>query len=313
MVTFCWHTIKTGSNGPGPRSRHGLVHDRDARATILFGGVVYGRGWQLRSDTWELRGGHWSPVEVLKRPRARHRGAMVYDEERGVSVLFGGQDKGGSLLGDTWTYVGRRWHLKKHWWWRRPESRCGHAMAYDEEARQVVLFGGIGLLDRTLGDTWTFDGCSWRKVGGPRLPARRYATLVYDHGLWGCVLHGGAVDDRGTRQFGDAWLFRDGSWERLPSEFETDVRDDHGLGYHRSARTLVLLDGLGGSRGVLAGSSLGWESALCVPLHPRHQCSPPAWDFGLDGLVLHGGETGHGGRQFDATLVLRGSASPEGQ
>ena len=66
-----------------------------------------------------------------------------------------------------------------------------------------------------------------------------------------------------------------------------------------------MLEGLGVVRGVLTGSFDGWIPASCAPLHPRHQCSPLAWDDRLDGLVLHGGETYHEGPQFDATLVLR--------
>ncbi len=305
MLSFTWQAIKMGDDGPGPRSRHVLVHDLGARATILFGGIVWGGFRQLQSDTWELKDGYWSPVEVSKSPRARHRGAMVFDEERGVSVLFGGQDGLGSMLGDTWTYADRQWQRQKVSWWRRPQPRCGHALAYDEATRQVVLFGGIGLLDRPLGDTWVFDGSSWRKVRGPHPSARRYAAFAYDPDLKGCVLHGGAHDDQGSIQYGDAWLFREGEWTELPSGFDTDARDDHGLAYHRSAKRMVMLDGLGGSRGVLSGSSEGWEWAACEPLHPRHQCSPLAWDVGLDGLVLYGGETHHGGHQFEATLVLR--------
>jgi hypothetical protein len=310
MPTFSWHTIKTGIKGPGPRSRHGLVHDRNAGATILFGGVVYGVGWHLQSDTWELKGGHWLPVEVSRSPPARHRGAMVFDEWHGFSLLFGGQDQRNGILGDTWIYESNHWRQSRSWW-KRPEPRCGHALAYDEEAGQAVLFGGIGRHLQSLGDTWVFDGASWGPVLGPQPPARRYAAFAYAPDLRGCVMHGGSVDDAGVEQFGDAWLFRERAWTRLPPEFETDVRDDHGLAYHRAAKTLVMLDGLHGSRGVLAASSAGWDRVSCEPLHPRHQCSPLAWDFGLDGLVLHGGELYHGGPQYDATLVLRGSPAPE--
>ena len=306
MPTFTWQALPTGPDGPGPRSRHGLVYDRGAGATVLFGGIVWVAGGQLRDDTWELRDGHWSAVEVRERPQARHRGAMVFDEHRGCSVLFGGQADNGAMLGATWTYAGRRWRRRTSWWWRRcPEPRCGHALAYDTGARQAVLFGGIGRGDRTLGDTWTFDGGSWREVRGAGPPPRRYAAFAYDPGHQGCVLHGGSVDDLGRHQFGDAWLFRDRGWTRLPPGFETDVRDDHGLAYHRAAQALVLLDGLRSARGILVGTANGWRPASVEPLHPRHQCSPLAWDDRLDGLVFHGGEAGHGGPQFDATLVLR--------
>ena len=100
MTTFAWQTIKTGITGPGPRSRHGLVYDRNARAIVLFGGVYWDPRWNLQSDTWELSDGQWSLVEDTTEPPARYRGAMVYDESRGFSVLFGGQNGAGYLLGE---------------------------------------------------------------------------------------------------------------------------------------------------------------------------------------------------------------------
>ena len=305
MPDFTWQTISTGVEGPGPRSRHGLIHDREAGSTILFGGIVWKWGGRLRSDTWELKDGLWKKIHLIRRPRARHRGAMVFDAQRGMGVLFGGQASDGSLLADTWIYRGRRWHPRRNWPWKRPRSRCGHSLAYDEETRRVVLFGGVGNFDRSLDDTWVFDGSSWQRMDGPHPFARRYAAFAYDPDLRGCVLHGGSLDDRGVQQFGDAWLFRGQRWARLPSGFETDPRDDHGLGYHWASRSMVMLDSLRSSRGLLVGTSEGWRSAHCEPLHPRHQCSPLAWDTMLNGLVLHGGEVRHGGPQYGETYVLR--------
>jgi hypothetical protein len=312
MPTFTWQTIKTGVKSPGPRSRHGLVYDRGAGAIVLFAGIVWVGEGQLQSDTWELKDGEWSPVEVSERPPARHRGAMAFDERRATSILFGGQADNGAMLGDTWFYARRRWRRWKSWWGRCPEPRCGHSLAYDAKSGKTVLFGGIGGGDQTLGDTWVFDGHGWRELRpDPSPPPRRYAAIAYDPGLQGCLLHGGSVDDVGRHQFGDAWLFRDGGWARLPAGFDTDVRDDHGLAYHGAARAMVMLDGIRSARGLLTATAEGWEPAPAEPMHPRHQCSPLVWDDGLEGLVLHGGEARHAGPQLDATLILRLTSAPE--
>jgi hypothetical protein len=177
-------------------------------------------------------------------------------------------------------------------------------MAFHEAAGVTVLFGGVEQGQTSLGDTWLFDGTSWTEVkaGGP--PARRYAALAYDPDLKACLLHGGSDDETGRRGFGDAWLFRDGSWTKLGPGFETEPRDDHGLAYHCKAKKLVLLDGLAGKRGVLVREDKGWRPAPVSPLHPRHQCSPLAWDDAVGAIVLHGGESRHGGQQFSETLAL---------
>jgi hypothetical protein len=275
------------------------------RATILFGGILWRGSGRLLSDTWELKDGVWSQVDVSPAPSARHRGAMVYDNRRGYSILFGGQGSWNRLLGDTWTYADGSWRRVPSGWWHRPAGRCGHSFAFDEKAGVAVLFGGIGFFGQSLGDTWILEDESWRRISGPGPKPRRYAAFAYDPHLKGCVLHGGAADDLGKKCFGDAWLFRDETWTRLADDFATDKRDDHGLAYHRGARMLIMLEGVAGERGVLGRTRDGWKSLEVNPLHPRHQCSPLVWDEPFDGLVLHGGEACHAGPQFDSTLVLR--------
>jgi hypothetical protein len=306
VIEFAWELVSSTEEGPGPRSRHCLVYDPDAKATILFGGIVWEKGGVLRADTWQLRKGQWSLIECPQRPAARHRGAMAYDADRRNSVLFGGQDSAGYLLKDTWTYANGCWQKWRGGWWAaRPSARCGHCLAFDETAAAVVLFGGIDRFDRPLGDTWLFDGSAWQPIAGPAPPARRYAALAYDPLLKGCVLHGGAEDDHARRTFGDAWLFTENTWKPLGPGFDTDPRDDHGMAYHRLGKQLVMLEGVTGARGILLREADGWCPAKVQTLHPPHQSSPLAWDEGIGGLVLHGGEARHGGPQFGATLVLK--------
>jgi Galactose oxidase, central domain len=302
--TLGWEVIASGNAGPGVRSRHGLVYDRSTSAAVLFGGVVWTPDWNLQADTWELHGRKWARIRTSEAPPARHRGAMVYLDNRGQTLLFGGQGETNDLLGDTWTYAARRWQRVRPGT-VTPPPRCGHCMAFDEQAGVAVLFGGIDARMNSLGDTWVFDGSSWKEVRGSAPPARRYAALAYDPDLKGCLLHGGSEDEAGRRSFGDAWLFQDNAWKRLAGSFDTDPRDDHGFGYHREAKRMVMLEGVAGKRGILVRDAKGWQAVEASPLHPRHQCSPLAWDADLGGLLLHGGEAHHEGPQFDATLLLR--------
>jgi hypothetical protein len=302
--TLGWETIASGKYGPGVRSRHGLVYDRNTKAAVLFGGVVWTPAWNLQADTWELHGRKWSRIGTSEAPPARHRGGMVYLDNRGQTLLFGGQGQTNELLGDTWTYAARRWQRVRPGA-VTPAARCGHCMAFDEQAGVAVLFGGIDARMNSLGDTWVFDGSSWTEVRGSAPPARRYAALAYDPDLKGCLLHGGSEDEVGRRSFGDAWLFQDNAWRRMPTSFDTEARDDHGFGYHRGAKRMVMLEGVAGRRGILVRDAKGWQTVEANPLHPRHQCSPLAWDDELGGLLLHGGEVHHQGPQFDKTLLLR--------
>ena len=88
-------------------------------------------------------------------PQVRFGHSMVFDEARGVSVLFGGT---GTTLsrdyGETWTWNGTDWLRRST---IGPAPRRDQAMAYDSVRSVVVLFGGYGnnqLLGDTLGVEW---------------------------------------------------------------------------------------------------------------------------------------------------------------
>ncbi len=308
-VKFAWDTIASEMDGPGRRSRHCLAYHAADKAIVLFGGIDWSStGGDLFGDTWEFRDCRWSRVKSPNPPPARHRGAMVYHSQGGYAILFGGQtDLAGFLpwnLGDTWLYADHEWKRWGRLFQAHPSARCGHAFAFDENAGVAVLFGGISPIGKPLGDTWVFDGNSWKRVRGPSPSPRRYAAMAYDPELQGCVLNGGCEDDHGRCLFGDSWLFHNLSWQRLDPALAR-ICDDHALAYHQAAKRLVMFGGLAGPHGILLRTGGGWQSTDAQPMPPRHQCSPMVWSDDLNGLVLHGGEAHHAGRQFGTTWLLK--------
>ncbi len=308
-VRFTWKSIASGSETPGARSRHCMAYDANSEIIVLFSEIDWANQGRQIGDTWELLARKWSRSDSAINPAARHRGAMVYDPVRGNCLLFGGQGRGQSgfgysMLDDTWTYANGQWKQWKSLFGSRPSPRCGHALAFDESAGFAVLFGGIAPRDKPLGDTWLFDGKGWKQINGDSPPLRRYAAFAYDPDLRGCVLQGGSEDDNGRRGYGDTWLFRDNRWQCLGDAFEIDPGDDHSLAYHRAAKLLVMSGGLFRGDPLMIRATGGWRRADVSPPLPRYQCSPLVWSDELHGLLLHGGESQHGGRQFSTTWLL---------
>jgi hypothetical protein len=80
--------------------------------------------------------------------------------------------------------------------------------------------------------------------------------------------------------------------------------DDHQLAYHRAAEALVMCCGQRLPQAIFLRSPGGWKRTAAESMPPRHQCSTMVWSDILDALVIHSGETGQEGRQFDSTWLL---------
>lgn len=172
--------------------------------------VVYGVASRTNGNpiqTWELDAFGWK-LRTMGGPSTLGS-PLVFDSERGVSVLFSGFEMNGTVPagGDTWEWNGINWKLSAT---SGPTPRVHHAMAYDSVRKRVVLFGGDpGFPGPALGDTWEWDGTQWslRSTGGP--PARSLHAMTFDSARGVTVMFGGSATQKDTWEWdGTTWSLR---------------------------------------------------------------------------------------------------------
>ena len=148
----------------------------------------------------------------------RSDGALVFDSNRNVAVLFGG-NSGSGLLGDVWEYNGT--------WAERtfttlPTARTGAQITFDSTRNVVVLFGGNDGI--AVNDTWEYDGTTWTKktpVDVP--PARSSGALAYDPVRNVSVLFGGV--NAAVERLDDTWEWNGTNWTQRSTLTESPVID----------------------------------------------------------------------------------------
>jgi hypothetical protein len=106
-----WSAQPPSAGGPGALCLPSLAADAARHQLVLFGGNS-GTGAPPPTDTWTYDGAAWKKVSPALSPPARSDAPMVYDADRQVMVLFGGEglSQGQSgALNDTWTWDGSSW------------------------------------------------------------------------------------------------------------------------------------------------------------------------------------------------------------
>lgn len=202
---------------PEPRSAPAIAYDSARDRLLLFGGT----GCTLSSctnatcaDTWEFDpAGAWTLMSSPTNPPALSRHAMVYDENRERIVLFGGVlDEDPNIAPCATDGVqNETWEWGIHGaavcgsaatpCWRAmtvngavPPARASHSLVYDRGRMRVVLFGGqANDVSERFGDTWEWNGTSWRELATvSTAPAARFGQgLAYDPVRQKVVLFGG--------------------------------------------------------------------------------------------------------------------------
>ncbi len=180
---------------------------------------------------------------ILSIPSPRSGYSMAYDENRERVVLFGGQDSSDVKLNDTWEWYDDRWHIADPGN-TVPSPRINAAIAYDQQEKKIILFGGI---DSTgfLQDTWIYGRNGWEQMTVRNVPSsRQLATAAYDAIHHNTVLFGGR-DENGGR-LGDTWIFEDSEWS-LAAETGPSPRSSHAMVYDDSEMSILLYGGYDGN------------------------------------------------------------------
>jgi len=129
---------------------------------VLFGGVSApgpDRQQTFLDDTWTWDGARWQKV-AEGGPRGRYAHGMVFDERRGVVLLYSGAAAhSGAPLADMWRWDGLKW-TEIPLTGPAPGPRYQPIMVYDAARGRTVLTGGMG----SAGDTWEWDGTRWDRV-----------------------------------------------------------------------------------------------------------------------------------------------------
>jgi hypothetical protein len=256
---------------------------------VKFGGF----GNDVLDETWELdlRQRTWLRRYPAHSPSARSGSSMVYDEARGVSVLFGGyHESDDSFVNDTWLWDGVDWTEAAPA--TRPQAREYHVLAYDSLRDVVVLFGGMGLYPPgTFNDLWEWNGVNWsERPATIRPPGRAAMAFVYDSQRDALVMFGGGISIPLPT---DTWEWQNDAWvQRFPTTYPPG-RTWPAAGYSPVGGYTLLFGGQGSNLSIRDDTWL-WDGTTWMPTAPNRH--PSARNTGaaayvppLRSIVIHGG------------------------
>lgn len=211
------------ANAPSPRLETQMAYDAGNGVTVLFGGAdTSGFPPMSFADTWTWDGTDWTALTPAASPPGRYFGSMAYDQQRQVTVLYGGLSPtffGANYLDDTWEWDGTNWTQVTTA--NSPGSYLGNpgvgeiCMAYDLVGQRTVLFGGElfqGIVPAPA-VTFEYDGTDWTQINTGTQPERRsQASLCTAPTLGGVLLFGGTnfnnpPGPNGEIVWNDTWVY----------------------------------------------------------------------------------------------------------
>lgn len=190
---------------------------------------------------------------------------------------------------------------------------------YDPEDQGVLLFGGASSVtapdgtnpSTTLGDTWLWNGRSWRQLDVPGPPARSAAMVAYDSVRHVVVLFGGSGPE-GAGQglyFQDTWTWDGNQWQKQYPAHMPDPRMRAGMVFDER-HGLVVMFGGEGEKNATYTATWTWDGVDWTLLDPS--TTPPgrhlfgmAYDPAHGETVLFGGS--FGAARFNDTWTWDGT------
>jgi hypothetical protein len=182
-------------NVPTVVDAYGMAYDGANQTVVMTGG----QRTSSTPSTWVWNGTNWKKFTSVPFPTTETLNwpSMAYDPTVSGVILFGGLGgvNGVTNQNTTWEWNGATWTQLAPA--LSPTVRKGAPMAYDPGLGGLVLFGGIGGLNRgtrLLGDTWLFDGTTWVHCRAVTPPTPRGFAQMAPDATGHLMLTGGQVD-----------------------------------------------------------------------------------------------------------------------
>ena len=243
-------TQLTPAVSPPPLEGASLAFDPTTETVVLFGGSLthIGQSGIYSNQTWTWDGVTWTQQFPPVSPPARNWNApngMVFDSLLGKVVLFGGGAIQVPNLNDTWEWDGASKTWTEKFPAHSPSPRTA-TLAYDENAKQVVLFGG-NTAGVAYGDTWTYNGLDWvqhQPMTSP--PTRTDNALAFDPKLKRVVMFGGlagSCEGCGQPRLNDTWLWGGVSWTQVQTPLSPAPSSGTSFTYNGTTHGMLLFGG----------------------------------------------------------------------
>lgn len=304
--------------GPTNRDDAAMGFDPERGVLVIFGG--YDFNGQIRNDTWEWTfnpatgsGTFVQPV-LDSSPPGLIEATMVWDENIGKMVLFGGGSGGTNFSGDCWVYEMANPAAGDLAYWRRelgvtPSARQT-MMAFDTTRNRRIIFGGNDGSNAGTSDTWEHDGVKWTPRAGPAPEGREQAITGYDAARGRVYMFGG--DANGAQN--DIWMWGGQAWGRIHRINHPGARWGAASAYFTGLDRLVLFGGYNSGNfdsqdtWRFNPAIAQWEQmSIAAPLPAARSLSAAAYDSQRGRMVLFGGLRQSGFLAYGDTWEYDGS------
>lgn len=262
--------------GPTRRFLHAMTYDEARDRVVMFGGIDLGQS--AKDETWLFDGQTWSLAQPAQKPPARLSPGMTYDSARKVVVVFGGEASS-TNFNDTWEWNGTTWTQVQTS--SAPIGRGAVAIAYDEARKRVVMFGGFNDTTKVLyGDTWEYDGTTWKDVTPAVSPPARFGhSLVYDPVRQRVELFGGNAP---SAFYDDTWEWDGTSWTQQMPLVSPSRRHGQVMAYDAIHRQMVMF---GGETTATVNAGDTWVRSFESGAPTAERCIFATEDSDGDGLI----------------------------
>ncbi|MEM7204682.1 MAG: hypothetical protein AAF628_30775 [Planctomycetota bacterium] len=265
-----WVDRRTGVGGYVGTAAFGAAFNPvRGRVTVVGGSDCCSSSHSRSMYEFDGATGTWSRLSV-QLPDGRAAFGLAFDPERGEMVLHGGESKyddGQSvtlLHAETWTWSGT---LVLPWSQRAasyPFQRQGEVLVTDPTRHRVLMVGGHAGSAFPVGDTWAFDGATWRLLSAPASTGggsagqgvfREAAAACYDAARDQTVAVGGAP--AAYTGAAETWTHDGTTWQQRAGSPAPQARSDAGLAFHAPSAHSVLFGGQGGFN--VFGDTWTWD------------------------------------------------------